>query len=402
MSKLFGVSNRKSDEHGVEDLLKQVQQRSMSCSAEDRKALGNMVKRVHDHKKPNNVVEALSKKLSSVTGSISNGGSGSTLSGNSSHHSVPNNSGSFHTTTTTSPTTKSPKAIAIEQSLAAAAASGPTAPQLSPSSSGPSSLTQQDSNPDGNPVLQSPLQASLLNAKNKTTDLFRNLSKNLQNPLVSPTGGQQQQQQQQQQQPRRNVGQLLRGFGSPRPVSKTRPKEEDVVFTAEEKDNQEKSSPGSSGVILREFRQNDPSPTIVDLPPPLPKKEEQLETSTLAANQVEPSTSVASETKEEDDNNTESKETDVFVEDASGKDQGEEDETGDDKVEDVVNCVDESDVKPVTIATGQSNGTGTVRDELVSTSTMEKMNIGKEPQLVEQNDTDGGDYGEEKKIEHLR
>jgi len=402
MSKLFGVSNRKSDEHGVEDLLKQVQQRSMSCSAEDRKALGNMVKRVHDHKKPNNVVEALSKKLSSVTGSISNGGSGSTLSGNSSHHSVPNNSGSFHTTTTTSPTTKSPKAIAIEQSLAAAAASGPTAPQLSPSSSGPSSLTQQDSNPDGNPVLQSPLQASLLNAKNKTTDLFRNLSKNLQNPLVSPTGGQQQQQQQQQQQPRRNVGQLLRGFGSPRPVSKTRPKEEDVVFTAEEKDNQEKSSPGGSGVVLRDFRQNEPSPTIVDLPPPLPKKEEQEVSEPSAAAKAEPSTSEASETEEEDEEeNEESSETDVVVEEPSDKDQ-EKVETVDGMVEDIVNYVDETDVDAVTTTTGQSNGTDTVRDELVSTSsTMEKMTMDEEPQSVEQNDTDGDDYGEEKKIELL-
>lgn len=274
-----GGNSRPSDEHGVEELLKQVQQRSMSCTDAERKEIGNMVKRVRDHKKPNNPIEALSKKLTSVTISFGGGGGSNSTGSNgaatligSSHHSS-NSQGSA-----TAPS-KSAKALAIEESLAAAAAAAsaprPASSISSPlkSVASPPGSTEIANTPTSNP---SPLQASLLSAKNKTTDLFRSFSKNLQNPLSSSssdeahTQSSQQQQQQQQTSPQQRVGQLLRGFGSPRRTSGANCTQSTAQRSPAPKTAVEPER-DSNGVLLLGFESIlTPAPTMVDLPPLAP------------------------------------------------------------------------------------------------------------------------------------
>jgi hypothetical protein len=70
----FFGSSRRVDEHGVADLLEVVSQRTMSCTEEERKELGDLVKRVQRKTKPG-PVEIIQRKLTEMN-SIASGGGG--------------------------------------------------------------------------------------------------------------------------------------------------------------------------------------------------------------------------------------------------------------------------------------------------------------------------------------
>ena len=56
------------DEHGVAELLEAVSQRSMSCSEEERREIGDIVKRVQNYKKQPSPMERFQQKLALKTG----------------------------------------------------------------------------------------------------------------------------------------------------------------------------------------------------------------------------------------------------------------------------------------------------------------------------------------------
>ena len=75
----FGSSRRTHDEHGVAELLEAVSQRTMSCTDEERKELGDLAKRVQRKTKPG-PVDLIQRKLSEIHNNSNGAGGGGSSS----------------------------------------------------------------------------------------------------------------------------------------------------------------------------------------------------------------------------------------------------------------------------------------------------------------------------------